>query len=657
MANVVKFNMKQVPAALSEMYVRITDTDRNELYSGTQSVDGSDIELNLGSLGSIGQSVLVHGDNFDGSNASTYKSFSGYSLIEEGFAGVRNFIQTDGVDDVYIMNTPMAVTGAFSFKFKFASNRDTLSIIAGSSDSNSSFFGIANGGFFLARIAGTTITAGLVNSGAIQTAEVQRDNNGNVKIYVDGVLSKTGFATGVVNLNVFLKYQYGSNFEGIPFSVDMSDLASGLVQKYEFTNNGTLTSLVGSDTITSSGISSSQIEEYEFDGVDTWSNISTSKLLPSPVMQAFEQGDLPVVDKYLTTELFPEYDSRYDNKGPEITVTKSPSSDSTIIGGVEVLGDDYTSFELLGSRLEYASHGGTPTSIYQPYIAPSTSSPQVVQGFVYDGQSIELGYRGDKGSFHVIVDGEVVASADVSTDAVSSVRWFKIDFGSAASRVVYVISESAERYRFTIEPSSNITPTVTTSPSVGVIGDSITDGTGSNIGFNFVDAVRWKLGAWDTTNFGVGGSGYLNDTASGKFINRLDELSGVSKPYDYLMVAGGINDSDLNMTDLSIAIDEFYDQALLTWDADHIIIIGSWGLGDTIEDGKFMQVSRLLQAKALEIGCYFVDPIRDHVIGGWATDANEYHYPDGPHPDNYMSNNYGHNIVATLFNKPIVIGI
>lgn len=81
MANLVKFNMKNVPAALNEMYVRVTDTDRNELFSGVTPVNGEGIDLDIGSAGSDGQGVIVQGDNYSTGNENTFKSFSGYSTI------------------------------------------------------------------------------------------------------------------------------------------------------------------------------------------------------------------------------------------------------------------------------------------------------------------------------------------------------------------------------------------------------------------------------------------------------------------------------------------------------------------------------------------------------------------------------------------------
>jgi len=79
MANLVKFDMKKVPAALSEIYVRITDLNRNELYAGTAPAAN---EINIGTVGSVGQGVLIHGDNYVPGNESSFMAFDGYSVIE-----------------------------------------------------------------------------------------------------------------------------------------------------------------------------------------------------------------------------------------------------------------------------------------------------------------------------------------------------------------------------------------------------------------------------------------------------------------------------------------------------------------------------------------------------------------------------------------------
>ena len=78
MANSVEFDMKKVPMALSEMYVRITDLERNELFSGLVPAEN---KINIGAIGSVGQGVLIHADNYASGNEGSFKSINGYAVV------------------------------------------------------------------------------------------------------------------------------------------------------------------------------------------------------------------------------------------------------------------------------------------------------------------------------------------------------------------------------------------------------------------------------------------------------------------------------------------------------------------------------------------------------------------------------------------------
>lgn len=87
MANVIKFKMRNIPPDLEEMYVRVTDLNRNELFSGSVPVAN---EINIGGVGSVGQGVLINADNYNGENVDIFKALSGYSEIE--------LLQTDKIN-------------------------------------------------------------------------------------------------------------------------------------------------------------------------------------------------------------------------------------------------------------------------------------------------------------------------------------------------------------------------------------------------------------------------------------------------------------------------------------------------------------------------------------------------------------------------------
>lgn len=84
MSNVVKFKINGLSSALNNVYTRVTDLSRVELFEGETLVSDAigNVELNIGASGSIGQGVIVYGDNYSAGNESIFKSFSGYGLIE-----------------------------------------------------------------------------------------------------------------------------------------------------------------------------------------------------------------------------------------------------------------------------------------------------------------------------------------------------------------------------------------------------------------------------------------------------------------------------------------------------------------------------------------------------------------------------------------------
>lgn len=329
-----------------------------------------------------------------------------------------------------------------------------------------------------------------------------------------------------------------------------------------------------------------------------------------------------------------------------LTVNVSADANSTIASGVLIDRFDYTKFELLSTRESYLS----VMSGYSASQSPSGAGIEVVQGFYYDGQTVEFQYREIQGSFHVFADGKIVAMHDLNS-SLNSPRWYKIDFGSAKLLLIYIVSKSALRGGITIEPSANMYPTRTETPSIGLIGDSITAGTGSTFSLNFANALRWKLGAWDLGAYGIGGSGYINNTADGRFIDRLQEIADSNR--DYLMVAGGVNDIATNtVAQLQTAVDAFYTEALTHWNGNQIIILSPFGQGDVIDDTKPTQMTAILKAKAEEIGAFFIDAIRDEARGGWITDANNFLLPDGIHPNNDGHLLYGNNIIAAMLGNP-----
>lgn len=83
MSNKIQFKLKGVTQSVSGAYVRVTDKDRNELYTSQDLTwdNAGNVDLVIGEVGFDAQPVLVYGDDYDGTNLETFKSFSGTSAV------------------------------------------------------------------------------------------------------------------------------------------------------------------------------------------------------------------------------------------------------------------------------------------------------------------------------------------------------------------------------------------------------------------------------------------------------------------------------------------------------------------------------------------------------------------------------------------------
>lgn len=296
------------------------------------------------------------------------------------------------------------------------------------------------------------------------------------------------------------------------------------------------------------------------------------------------------------------------NAYAEETIT--PTISETITTGFTLITAlDYTKFQMQSSRESYIY----TSSGYYKSAAPSGCGVETVRSFMFNGDVIEFLFRYTTGHANVFVDGELKSSFTL-TSALNSPRYFSLDLGSAKLRRIDVvcrqeywggISYDADNYY--------VYKTRDSKQSIAVLGDSYTNGTGVTDGMTFVANLRWKLDSWDIANYGIGGSGYINDTSSGQFINRIQETYDAG--HDYLMVCGGINDlNSSTSSEFQTAVDEFYEEAIsIGYFTDKIIIVSLWQSGTYTasydSDGKVMLFNAILRAKADELGCLFIDSV------------------------------------------------
>jgi lysophospholipase L1-like esterase len=126
MPNVVNFKINGLTAALTNQYVRVTDTARNELYSGntlTTDIAGN-ASINLLGAGAVGQDTLINGDNFLDAGLINYKGFRGTGAIES----LLYDIDTVVIFGASIMEQSFSGAGEASTEALFAAQGATITV-------------------------------------------------------------------------------------------------------------------------------------------------------------------------------------------------------------------------------------------------------------------------------------------------------------------------------------------------------------------------------------------------------------------------------------------------------------------------------------------------------------------------------------------------
>lgn len=348
----------------------------------------------------------------------------------------------------------------------------------------------------------------------------------------------------------------------------------------------------------------------------------------------------------------PKLDRDWVSTGADVTPTIN--TESAIASGVTIGYDEPTKYQLQGFPRDLLT-------VASGHIIGSFPSGEVStkhRSFYYTGQTFEVKYRDlSGGSLKIYVDG--VLRSEITAGNANAPRWALIDLGSAANTNYARRIDIVCRYEYwggvVLEPNTTIFPTRDKNPRIAVVGDSITQGTGSN-GISWAKAAGMMLNCPDLYVFGIGGSGYINNGQAaagvGEFINRLQNITDQSP--DYVVIAGGINDQAATDASFKAAVDEYYAELLTHFMKEQIIICSPFNPGNSAE--KILSFRSILEDKALEIGCQFVDFISPDGLEGVFTgtgdssaktgdgNADIYISSDGIHP-----NQSGHNHIGRFF--------
>lgn len=337
------------------------------------------------------------------------------------------------------------------------------------------------------------------------------------------------------------------------------------------------------------------------------------------------------------------------------TVTVTQQSTSTIASAQALLAPDVGPFLYLGAGSFAFGSTFPDTTLYLPLSRyPNTyasgQSNWSVE-FATDASVFEIlfKYISSATRYRLSVDGRMVTDLAQSTGAssVGSRHVLKFTFASAKPRRIRLDLTTFPFGGLFLGPGATAWKPTSRGGRLGVLGDSISDGssenTGSGIGTWAYRAAR-LLGCTDVWDQCRGGTGYIT---AGSYATLANRVAGDITPYAFerLIVWAGYNDNGGNQASIQTAAESLY-ATLKTACAPgaDIVVIGCYSPSGSPTAG-ITNTDATLRTAADNSGLPFISPLTGSVYdasgalvttqGAWITTANAAGYigADAVHPN------------------------
>jgi lysophospholipase L1-like esterase len=200
--------------------------------------------------------------------------------------------------------------------------------------------------------------------------------------------------------------------------------------------------------------------------------------------------------------------------------------------------------------------------------------------------------------------------------AAGSLYLLKLDFGSAAERLIEFEWGDGSFGGCWVDPTATVRRGPRPTLTLGTLGDSLTGGAGPALRQeNYTSRLADLLGCDGAFNMGIGGSGYLSNTVGvDDFQTRLPDI--VAAAPDILFIWGGQNDLVSTPAAVRTAEELLVSSVKTALPRTCIFVVGMWSPGTP--SATRVAMNNALKAGAAAQGVYFIDMIDPTGVGATA---------------------------------------
>jgi hypothetical protein len=199
-------------------------------------------------------------------------------------------------------------------------------------------------------------------------------------------------------------------------------------------------------------------------------------------------------------------------------------------GGRVVQGTSFPDYQF--TRFSNVNYGGG-----------SLGSGAYMVSLLHDGTAIEFSVKGITGAILCKVDDEFISLTPTVVPNDGAQKYFYIPFGTAKKRRIDFICYNSPFAGVFTAATDSVEPAPLRGPRTIIMGDSFTEGTGSNQVDSWVATFAEAMGWDDVWPSGVGATGYL--AAPNPKLKYRDRFAGDVAAFSpsVVMFTGGINDN------------------------------------------------------------------------------------------------------------------
>jgi len=303
------------------------------------------------------------------------------------------------------------------------------------------------------------------------------------------------------------------------------------------------------------------------------------------------------------------------------TIPSAVLVNARVVGVPTALNPQFSYYDGDIRRADYVVSTNTYSGVFPDFeyvknvaVTTTNSFGNLTVEFMFDGTAIELIEKGQGGRLKISIDEgkgyQTIGNLTIAGGASNGSKYLrKITFPGRALRKIKVQYEGVYFGGAYIGPNDVLSAVVRRVGKKAIfLGNSFTEGTGTNTVFNNYASICSQLLGWECWNSGSGGTGYIATGPAGrvKFQDRVTH-DVISYNPDIVVIEGGTNDTAQDQVTLSTAVNLLISTVKTALPSSKIYVLSNFAVQGITTN--IINTRNTIKTASASNGVYFIDSV------------------------------------------------